>query len=299
MALKPFEWHFEMEKHLPVVNHGSQWESPASLPASSCPPEEVVCVFTLSVNGDNVKDQQFSCVFKMSGSAGGLPIPYRAGWRGSKSPALTGTLKNHNAHSCFVEAQLHWLYFPPSRWEKGPWVGRLPAPVITHPSAIKRESQCSWFVMLALVASSNTAWFKSPHLLFFFFYPFGKLIWRCFSPYWLVFRAPSHIPLPIPQAFLCLSCHVLFFSSIPVSASNLKETPVFLTLHIQCSADFVLAIFSLPSFEFKRKKREGYVPSHQIQPSPTNGIITPSLHVVTFPLSPLLHERWLRKYLNP
>lgn len=72
------------------------WEpvgKPCSLPASSCPPEEVVCVFTLSVNGDNVKDQQFSCVLKMSGSAGGLPIPCRAGWRGSKSPALTGTLK--------------------------------------------------------------------------------------------------------------------------------------------------------------------------------------------------------------
>lgn len=280
------------------------WEpvgKPCSLPASSCPPEEVVCVFTLSVNGDNVKDQQFSCVFKMSGSAGGLPIPYRAGWRGSKSPALTGTLKkNPYAHSCFVEARLHCLYFPTSRWEKGPGVGRLPAPAITHPSAIRRESQCGWFVMLALVASSNTAWFKSPQLLFFFFlffYPLGKPICRCFSPYWLVFRAPSPIPLPIPQAFLCLSCHVLFFS--PVSASNLKETPVFITLHIQSSADFVLVIFSWPTFEFKRKNGEGYVPSHQLQPSPTNSIITPSLHVVTFPLSPLLHERWLRKYLNP
>lgn len=162
--------------------------------------------------------------------------------------------KNPNAHSCFVEARLHCLYFPPSRWEKGPGVGRLPAPAITHPLAIKRESQCGWFVMLALVASSNTAWFKSPQLLFFiFFYPLGKPICRCFSPYWLVFRAPSPIPLPIPQAFLCLSCHVLFFS--PVSASNLKETPVFITWHIQSSADFVLAIISWPTFEFKREEQ--------------------------------------------
>lgn len=274
------------------------WEpvgKPCSLPASSCPPEEVVCVFTLSVNGDNVKDQQFSCVFKMSGSAGGLPIPYRAGWRGSKSPALTGTLKKVPMHTrVLLKPGCTVCIFHRAGERRGQGWARLPAPAITHPS----ESQCGWFVMLALVASSNTAWFKSPQLLFFsFFYPLGKPICRCFSPYWLVFRAPSPIPLPIPQAFLCLSCHVLFFS--PVSASNLKETPVFITLHLQSSADFVLAIFSWPTFEFKRKNREGYVPSHQLQPSPTNSIITPSLHVVTFPLSPLLHERWLRKYLNP
>lgn len=35
--------------------------------------------------------------------------------RGSESPALTGTVRKHNAHSCFVEAQLHCLYFSPSR----------------------------------------------------------------------------------------------------------------------------------------------------------------------------------------
>lgn len=125
-----------------------------------------------------------------------------------------------------------------------------------------------------------------------FFYPLGKRIWHCFGPYWLVFRAPSPITLPIPQAFLCLSCHALFSS--PVSASNVK---VFLTFLIQCSAEFVFAIFSVPTFEFEGRTEIFPPTSYSSVPL----IALSHLHLIQsyFLPSPLLQERWLRKYLNP
>lgn len=211
MALKPFEWHFEMEKHLPVVNHGSQWESPASLPASSCPPEEVVCVFTLSVNGDNVKDQQFSCVFKMSGSAGGLPIPYRAGLEGQQVSSFDWHFKKSQCTLMFCWSPAALSVFSTEQVREGAMGGQATC-TYDHTSVCDQ----AWVTVRLICDVSPCG--KQQHDLvqkppspLLFFYPLGKLIWRCFSPYWLVFRAPSPIPLPIPQAFLCLSCHVLFF----------------------------------------------------------------------------------------
>lgn len=44
----------------------------------------------------------------------------------------------------------------------------VPAPAIRQLSAINHEPQHNWFIMLAaLVASSNTAWLESPHILIF------------------------------------------------------------------------------------------------------------------------------------
>lgn len=194
MALKPFEWHFEMEKHLPVVNHGSQWESPAVWLRPAVPQRKSSVFSHCQSTETMLKISNFHAFLKCPGQREDFLSPI--GLRGSGSPDLTGTLKKHNAHSCFVEAQLHCLYFPPSRWESGGRVGGLPAPAIRHPSAINRESQSVWFMRLALVASSNLASFKShPSSVF---YLLCKLIWRSFSPHWLVFRAPSPSRLLIP-----------------------------------------------------------------------------------------------------
>lgn len=141
---------------------------------------------------------------------------------------------------CWSQTALSVFSTEQMREELG--VGRLPAPAIRHPSAINRESQCVWFMspcgkhQHGLVQKPPSPPFDS----------FGKLI---FSPYWPVFKAPSTFPLPVPQAFLCLSCHFLFSKSLQIT--------------------------------------------------PTNCITTPSLHVLLFALSPLLHKRWLRKYPFP
>lgn len=218
------------------------WEpvgKPCSLAASSCPPEEQVGVFTLSVNGDNVKHQQFSCVFKMSGSAGGLPIPYRAS--GKRVSSFDWHFKKkHNAHSCFCWSPAALCVFSTEQVREGSGggerVGGPPAPAIRHPSAINRESHSVWFMRFALVASSMLASFKSrPSPLFF--HLLCKLICCSLSPHWLVFRAPSPIWLLIPQAFLCLSCHVFFKSS--------QKNPLFRMLRIQSSAD------SSPTFKLE------------------------------------------------
>lgn len=74
--MKPFEWHLEMEKNICWRLLGlSQWESPAVClhPAvidqltrtAGFFPEEAANVFGLSVNRDDVKDQQFSCVLNV------------------------------------------------------------------------------------------------------------------------------------------------------------------------------------------------------------------------------------------
>lgn len=73
--------------------------------------------FTLSVNRDNVKDQQFSCVLKCPGQREDFlsPIESGGGGGGQQLSSFDWHFKNPNRHSCFVEAKLHCLCFPLSR----------------------------------------------------------------------------------------------------------------------------------------------------------------------------------------
>lgn len=104
-------------------------------------------------------------VFQMFGSTEGLPIPYRGRSakkkeKSSDSLALTGTLESqHTLLYCWSPAALYVFSAEQVR-EEGE--KKVPAP------AINREPQHHWFMMLAaLVASSNTAWLESPHILIF------------------------------------------------------------------------------------------------------------------------------------
>lgn len=109
-------------------------------------------------------------VFQMFGSTEGLPIPYRGRSAKKKEKQRLSGFDWHFRTTTHTPVLLK-----PSctvcvfRWAGERRGGKkVPAPAIRQLSAINREPQHDWFMMLAaLMASSNTAWLESPHILIF------------------------------------------------------------------------------------------------------------------------------------
>lgn len=165
MALKPSEWHFEMEKHLPVVNHGSQWESPAVWLRPAVPQRKKSVFSHCQSTETMLKISNFHAFLKCPGHQEDFRSPKEQ--RGSESPALTGIKTQCTLMLCWSPAALCVFSTEQVRdgTGSGERVGGLPVPAIRHPSAINCESLSFWFLC--------------------------KLICRSFSPHWLVLRAPS------------------------------------------------------------------------------------------------------------
>lgn len=142
--------------------------------------------------------------------------------------SLSGWTENEPCPDDTLLFQLPCLRFSPCRWEKR---RELPAPAITQPSAINHEPQHGWFMMLlALVASSNMAWLKSPHILV----PLPLSVGLAFPSSLIASFSDLHLSFlsqAVSQAF-SISLAISFFSHVP-SLRMKKAMVYFMTVFIR------------------------------------------------------------------